>query len=158
AVMAVSAWADEPRAACVVVKHTTPCGVALATDARKAYEQANAGDPVSAFGGIVAFNRSVDRAAAEAMAGAFLEIGGARAFDEDARTLLQRKKNLRLIGLPSAPADAHELDYKRVRGGFLVQHRMPMRFPEESWKVASTRAPSEEEMRDLRFAWRVAAA
>ena len=158
AVMAVSAWADEPRAACVVVKHTTPCGVALATDARTAYEEANAGDPVSAFGGIVAFNRSVDRAAAEAMAGAFLEIVVAPAFDEDARTLLQRKKNLRLIELPIAPAHTHELDYKRVRGGFLVQHRMPMRFPEESWKVASTRAPSAEEMRDLRFAWRVAAA
>src|SRR5690606_32232697 len=96
ATAAISAWSDEPRAACVIIKHTAPCGIALAADARTAYERANAADPVSAFGGIVAFNRSVDANAAAALAGAFLEIIVAPGFDEDALEQLRRKKNLRL--------------------------------------------------------------
>ncbi|MGH7445063.1 MAG: bifunctional phosphoribosylaminoimidazolecarboxamide formyltransferase/IMP cyclohydrolase, partial [Longimicrobiales bacterium] len=156
--MAVAAWATDARTACVIIKHTTPCGIALADDARSAYERANAGDPVSAFGGIVAFNRSVDAAAAEALSGAFLEIIVAPSFDDDARALLQKKKNLRLIELPVAAAGPGELDYKRVRGGFLVQTRMSAHFPEDDWRVVTKRAPTETEMRDLRFAWRAAAA
>lgn len=158
AVMAISAWSDEPRAACVIIKHTTPCGIALADDTRTAYEFANAGDPVSAFGGIVAFNRPVDGAAAESLAGAFLEIIVAPAFAPDARDVLQRKKNLRLIELPLTVPGSDELDFKRVRGGFLAQTRMAMRFDEDGWRVVTRRSPSAEEMRDLRFAWRAAAA
>ncbi len=157
ATAAISAWSDEARAACVIIKHTTPCGIALADDVRTAYERANAGDPVSAFGGIVAFNRSVDAGAAEALASAFLEIIVAPAFDDDARQQLQKKKNLRLIELPVTPAGDDELDYKRVRGGFLVQTRMRMRFDDSDWRVVTQRAPETAEMRDLRFAWRAAA-
>ena len=158
ATMAISAWSDEPRAACVIIKHTTPCGIAIADDQTAAYEAANAADPVSAFGGIVAFNRPVDAAAAEKLSGAFLEIIVAPGFDDDARERLQQKKNLRLIVLPITPASDDELDYKRVRGGLLVQRRMIMRFPEINWRVVTRRKPTESEMRDLRFAWRAAAA
>lgn len=158
AVTAVSAWADTPEPACVIMKHNTPCGVALGSDASDAFQRALRTDPVSAYGGVVAYNRPVDAAAAEAMAGTFLEIVTAPAFDADALEILKRKKNLRILQLPVAVAEENERDYKRVRGGFLVQQRMRMSFPEDAWKVASERQPTDDELRDLRFAWRVVAA
>ena len=118
----------------MIIKHTTPCGVALAASADGAYERAFAGDPVSAFGGIVAFNGPVSAAAAQAMSSAFLEIVVAPAFEPAALEVLTRKKNLRLIQLPVAAAGAGELDYKRVRGGFLAQARMRMEFGEADWR------------------------
>lgn len=157
AVTAVSAWHDAGRPACVIIKHTTPCGIALADAAESAYERALACDPVSAFGGIVAFNTPVTEAVASALSTTFLEIVVAPAFEPGALEGLTRKKNLRLIALPTAPAGEDELDYKRVRGGFLVQRRMPMVFSEDTWRVVTKRAPTDEEMRDLRFAWRAAA-
>jgi phosphoribosylaminoimidazolecarboxamide formyltransferase / IMP cyclohydrolase len=157
AVIGASAWSADEGAACCIVKHTTPCGVALGADAAEAYARALAGDPVSAFGGIVAFNVAVSAAAAEALADHFLEVIVAPAFNDRAREILERKKNLRLIVLDPAPADTNELDYKRVRGGVLVQRRMPMRFPETDWNIATERRPDEKEWQDLRFAWRVAA-
>ncbi|MGQ0562284.1 MAG: bifunctional phosphoribosylaminoimidazolecarboxamide formyltransferase/IMP cyclohydrolase [Gemmatimonadota bacterium] len=158
AVMAVSAWSDARGHACAIIKHTTPCGVALGDTPEHAYERALECDPVSAFGGIVAFNQPVGPAAAEAMANIFLEIVVAPAFDDAALEIFRRKKNLRLIQLPIAVAGEHELDFKRVRGGLLVQRAMRMSFPETDWKTVSERAPSNEEMADLRFAWRVSAA
>ena len=154
-VMAVSAWSDATDAACVIIKHTTPCGVALADTSEHAYEKALEGDPVSAFGGIVAFNRRMSAAAAEAMANAFLEIVIAPDFEEQALEILRKKKNLRIIKLPVAPAGEKELDFKRVRGGMLVQTRMHMTFPETDWKVVTEREPIDAELQDLRFAWRV---
>jgi phosphoribosylaminoimidazolecarboxamide formyltransferase / IMP cyclohydrolase len=156
AVTAVSAFADG-QPACVIVKHTTPCGVAVAESAVRAYRLALSGDPVSAFGGIVAVNGTIDMELAAELAGTFLEIIVAPSFSDDARDMLTKKKNLRLIELPVAPASAGELDFKRVRGGFLVQHRMSMGFDETDWKVATKRQPTAAEMDDLRFAWRVAA-
>lgn len=157
AVMAVSAWpGDEP--ACVIIKHTTPCGLALGRDAEDAYLRALATDPVSAFGGIVAVNVPVTAAAAQAMANTFLEVIVAPDFDEHAMEVLTQKKNLRLIVLRSEPVGAGEWDYKRVRGGLLVQQRMRMEFPEDEWRVVTRRQPTDEEWRDLRFAWRAAAA
>jgi phosphoribosylaminoimidazolecarboxamide formyltransferase/IMP cyclohydrolase len=156
AITAAAAWADD-QVVCIIIKHTTPCGVALADDASSAYRRASEGDPVSAFGGIVAFNTTVTRAAADALSEAFLEIVVAPAFDDDALETLRRKKNLRLITLPTRAAGVDELDYKRVRGGFLVQRRMRMSFPEDGWRVVSQRAPQPHELDDLRFAWRVAA-
>jgi phosphoribosylaminoimidazolecarboxamide formyltransferase/IMP cyclohydrolase len=156
-VMAVSAWSDEADSACVIIKHTTPCGVAVADSAEAAYEKALECDPVSAFGGIVAFNRALTPGAAEAMANAFLEIVIAPEFDEQALEILRKKKNLRIIRLPVAPATADEFDYKRVRGGFLAQSRMQMVFPEDDWKVVTKREPNDGELADLRFAWRVCA-
>lgn len=158
AVMAVSAWSDAKEHACAIIKHTTPCGAALGTSAETAYERALECDPVSAFGGIVGFNRAVTAGVAEAMANIFLEIVVAPAFEPDALEILQRKKNLRLIQMPITVAREDELDFKRVRGGMLVQSRLRMAFPEEDWKTVTTRTPSDEEMADLRFAWRVCAA
>jgi phosphoribosylaminoimidazolecarboxamide formyltransferase / IMP cyclohydrolase len=157
AVTAVSAWADDPLACCVIIKHTTPCGLAVGTTALEAYERALAGDPVSAFGGIVAFNRSVDASTAVRLADIFLEIVVAPSFDAEAFEVLSRKKNIRLIVLPAERASAGEMDYKRVRGGFLVQQRMSMHFDEADWKVVTRRPPSSGEMADMRFAWRACA-
>jgi phosphoribosylaminoimidazolecarboxamide formyltransferase/IMP cyclohydrolase len=157
AMTAVSAWHDAATPVAVIVKHTTPCGVALGATAADAWRRALAGDPVSAFGGIVAFNTAVNAEAAAAMAEIFLEIIVASAFDEGARDVLAKKKNLRLIELPAAVAGSQEMDFKRVRGGFLAQQRLRMRFDEQEWKVVTRREPTAEELQDLRFAWRVAA-
>jgi phosphoribosylaminoimidazolecarboxamide formyltransferase / IMP cyclohydrolase len=158
AVTSASAWAGDPLSACVIIKHTTPCGVATAETAAEAYRRALAGDPVSAFGGIVAFNEAIDGDTAAELSGTFLEIIVAPSFSQDALDLLTRKKNLRLIELPLVRAAAGELDYKRVRGGFLVQDRMSTLFGEEEWKAVTQRQPETREMEDMRFAWRVAAA
>ncbi len=157
AVMGAGAWSPDEGSACCIIKHTTPCGLALGSDAEDAYRRALAGDPVSAFGGIVAFNGPVTAAAAEAMSSHFLEVIVAPAFDDEARRILQSKKNLRLIEMPVRAAPAGELDLKRVRGGLLAQHRMAMRFPEDDWKVVTRRSPDDREWADLRFAWRAAA-
>jgi len=157
AVTAVSAWSGAEQPACVIVKHTTPCGVALGEDMADAFLRAQAGDPVSSFGGVVAFNGKVTSAAAVAMSSTFLEIIVAPDFEPEALEVLKAKKNLRLLVLPTEPAGARELDWKRVRGGFLVQQRMRMEFPEDDWRVVTERQPTEEELKDLRFAWRVVA-
>ena len=157
AVTAASAWADADVASCVIIKHTTPCGVAIGDTAVDAYRAALAADPVSAFGGIVAFNREVDADTAHELSATFLEIVIAPTFATAAREVLDKKKNLRLIQLPIVAAGADELDYKRVRGGFLVQQRMSMHFDESAWHVVTKRAPDERERVDLRFAWRVCA-
>ncbi|MFO7893015.1 MAG: bifunctional phosphoribosylaminoimidazolecarboxamide formyltransferase/IMP cyclohydrolase [Longimicrobiales bacterium] len=157
AIMGASAWSREDGVACCIIKHTTPCGLALGDDAEDAYRRALAGDPVSAFGGIVALNVPVTAAAAEAMATHFLEVIVAPDFDDGARTVLQEKKNLRLIRLPVEAAPAGELDLKRVRGGLLAQHRMSLRFPEDHWEVVTEREPTAQEWDDLRFGWRAAA-
>ncbi|MGH7475235.1 MAG: bifunctional phosphoribosylaminoimidazolecarboxamide formyltransferase/IMP cyclohydrolase [Longimicrobiales bacterium] len=158
AVMAISAWAGEDRAAAVVIKHTTPCGIALADSVGVAVRRAFEGDPTSAFGGIVGCNLPVDAEAAESLADRFLEIVVAPGFEPEALDRLQRKKNLRLLELPIERAEPTELDYKRVRGGLLVQRRLWMGFPEEPWRVVTAREPSDAEWRDLRFAWRASAA
>ncbi|HEX6588540.1 MAG TPA: bifunctional phosphoribosylaminoimidazolecarboxamide formyltransferase/IMP cyclohydrolase [Longimicrobiales bacterium] len=158
AVMSVSAWADERGAvACSILKHTTPCGVALGGDPLAAYQRALETDPTSAFGGIVAFSARVTGAAAEAISSHFLEVIVAPGYDAAALDVLGRKKNLRLIELPIAIAAAGEPDYRSVRGGILAQHRLRMAFPEADWKVVTKRAPTDAEWRDLRFAWRVVA-
>jgi phosphoribosylaminoimidazolecarboxamide formyltransferase / IMP cyclohydrolase len=154
---AISAWADDAAAACVIVKHTTPCGVAIAQAPADAYRRALAADPVSAFGGIVAFNGPVDRETAEELSAAFLEIVAAPQFMPDALDVLTRKKNVRLIELPVQRSQDGELDFKRVRGGFLVQQRMRMEFDEAPWRTVTARPPDSREFEDLRFAWRVSA-
>jgi phosphoribosylaminoimidazolecarboxamide formyltransferase/IMP cyclohydrolase len=157
AALSVSPWADGKRIACAVMKHTTPCGLALGEDAADAYRRALATDPVSAFGGIVALNVPCTAEAAEAMSSHFLEVIVAPSFEPGALDILTRKKNLRLIELPTTPPGEDELDYKRVRGGVLAQQRMRMRFPEDNWRIASERVPTDDEWRDLRFGWRACA-
>jgi phosphoribosylaminoimidazolecarboxamide formyltransferase/IMP cyclohydrolase len=156
AIMAVSppAWSD--RVACVIIKHTTPCGLALGTAPAEAYARALATDRTSAFGSVIAFNTAVDRATAEAMADLFVEVVVAPRFDDDALAVLQKKKNLRVIALPQAAmAAGGGLDFKRVRGGLLAQDRFRPGDAalESSWKVVTNRVPTESEWQDLRFAW-----
>lgn len=157
AVLSVAPWADGERIACAVMKHTTPCGLALGDDAADAYRRALATDPVSAFGGIVALNVPCTAEAADAMSSHFLEVIVAPSFEQGALDILTKKKNLRLIELPIVPAGDDELDYKRVRGGLLAQQRLRLRFPEDDWRIASEREPTEDEWRDLRFGWRACA-
>jgi phosphoribosylaminoimidazolecarboxamide formyltransferase/IMP cyclohydrolase len=171
--------------AAVIVKHGIPCGVGTGEEISGAYLHARAGDPVSAFGGIVALNRAVDRPTADAVGETFLEAVIAPGFSEDALAALGRKKNLRLmeVGLldtprkpaqggrqvariPStkspAPSDdgretpvSAELDLRRVRGGVLVQDRDTVDLIEDQLQVVTSRAPTEREWGDLRFAWTV---
>jgi phosphoribosylaminoimidazolecarboxamide formyltransferase/IMP cyclohydrolase len=150
AMWAVSSW--DTRPACCIVKHTTPCGIALGAGPREAFERARATDPVSAFGGIAAFNTVVTADAAQAMADLFLEVVVAPSFHEDALAVLAAKKQLRVVELPVGQGEG-QLDYKRVRGGFLVQDRLVFSGAEANWQVVTERAPSDAEYDALRFAW-----
>ena len=153
AVAAVAPWAGSDAVACVIIKHTTPCGIALGRSAREAYERAFSTDRTSAFGSVIAFNVAVDRGAAEAMRDLFVEVVVAPAFADDALSVFRDKKNLRVVRLPAG--DAAGWDYKRIRGGFLVQERScaARAADEAGWKVVTRRAPTDPEWRDLRFAW-----
>jgi phosphoribosylaminoimidazolecarboxamide formyltransferase/IMP cyclohydrolase len=148
---------EEPAAA--VIKHSNPCGAALGADPLEAYLRALACDPLSAFGGIVAFNRPVDATLAAKLNEIFLEALIAPDFHGDALALLTRKKNLRLLRCPQAPAPgeaADRLDFRGVEGGFLAQDADTARFSEPpEWTVVTRRRPTAEEERGLRFAWRV---
>ena len=157
AVMAIAPWQNrDARAACVIIKHTTPCGIALGRNAADAYTRALATDKTSAFGSVIAFNTQVDRAAAEAMRELFVEVVVAPRVDEDALAVFKEKKNLRVVELPRF-ADEPTLDFKRIRGGFLVQDRF--RFSavsdESNWRIATVRRPTDAQWNDLRFAWAV---
>ncbi|BAL23255.1 bifunctional phosphoribosylaminoimidazolecarboxamide formyltransferase/IMP cyclohydrolase [Azoarcus sp. KH32C] len=146
---------DDGIAACVIVKHANPCGVAIAESPLAAYRKAFSTDPTSAFGGIIAFNCEVDRAAAEAVSAQFLEVLIAPAYTADALALLAAKQNVRVLTCPlGKPAGA--LDYKRVGGGLLVQSADEARIQVADLKVVTKRAPTEQELGDLLFAWRVA--
>ena len=150
AVMAVSPWRDRP--ACVVVKHTTPCGIALGQTAADAYRRALATDETSAFGSVIAFNTVVDQATAEAMADLFVEVVVAPRFHDQAANVFARKKNIRVIEIPfDGPNDP--LDFKRIRGGFLVQEQFVVDPDETAWNVVTSREPTIDQWRDLRFAW-----
>jgi phosphoribosylaminoimidazolecarboxamide formyltransferase/IMP cyclohydrolase len=152
ALMAVSSWPERP--ACAIIKHTTPCGIALGDTARQAYERALATDRTSAFGSVIAFNGPVDRAAADAMHDLFVEVVVAPHFADDALARFKEKKNIRIVTLPFPPGEGG-WDVKQIRGGFLVQDRVqPGRALDQSkWKVATRREPTGSEWRDLRFGW-----
>ena len=142
--------------AAVVVKHTNPCGVATGSGGAEALLRALDADRVSAFGGIVALNRPVDAAAAEHLAGLFLECVVAPAFEPAAREQLAAKANLRLLELaPAAIAAADRQQLRSVLGGVLAQDLDDQAIDPASWQVVSQRQPSEAESADLRFAWRV---
>jgi phosphoribosylaminoimidazolecarboxamide formyltransferase/IMP cyclohydrolase len=144
------------EACCAIIKHTTPCGLAIGTDALDAYRKALACDPVSAFGSVISFTVPVDEAAAEAVSSLFVECVVAPSFSEAAIDILGRKKNLRVLeGVARWPNGA--LDYKRVRGGLLVQDRPLTSIDDSAWRVVTKREPTPEERRDLLFAWRAVA-
>jgi phosphoribosylaminoimidazolecarboxamide formyltransferase/IMP cyclohydrolase len=147
---AVACWSNRP--ACAIIKHTTPCGIAMAPSAVDAFRSARATDTVSAFGSVVAFNTVVDRATAEAMADLFVEVVVAPSFHAEALAVFGAKKQLRVVELPVSKG-AGTLDYKRVRGGFLAQDQFQFDPSELEWTVATKRQPAEAEWNDLRFAW-----
>ena len=139
--------------ACVIVKHANPCGVAIAQGTLMAYQRAHETDPTSAFGGIIAFNREVDAETANAVSKQFVEVVLAPAFSAGARKIFTAKQNVRLLELPLAPA-VQDVDMKRVGGGLLVQSSDD--FDVAQLKVVTRRQPTDEEMNDLIFAFRVA--
>jgi phosphoribosylaminoimidazolecarboxamide formyltransferase/IMP cyclohydrolase len=146
----------EERPAAAIVKHGNPCGAALAADPVSAFRAALAGDPVSAFGGIVALNRPVDEALATELREIFLEVVLAPGFEPAALSLLGKKKNLRLVRVDRTRSGGRSRAVRVLLDGFLCQEEDPPGIREESWKVVSERVPGEVEMRDARFAWRVA--
>ncbi len=150
AMWAVSLWTTRP--ACSIIKHTTPCGIAVAGSAVDAFRKARATDPVSAYGSIVAFNTVVDRATAEAMRDLFVEVVVAPSFHDEAMAVFTAKKALRVVELPVSRGSG-SLDFKRVRGGFLVQDQFEFDPSDHGWTVATDRQPTEREWNDLRFAW-----
>ncbi|MFG1478302.1 bifunctional phosphoribosylaminoimidazolecarboxamide formyltransferase/IMP cyclohydrolase [Xanthobacter sp. V4C-4] len=154
---AVAEFHPARTAAVVIVKHANPCGVAEGASLEEAYVKALACDPVSAFGGIIAVNRTLDAAAARAMVEIFTEVIVAPDATEEAIAVVGAKKNLRLLltgGLPDVRA--HGLTVKTVAGGLLVQGRDNVSADDLDLKVVTRRAPTEAELNDLRFAFRVA--
>jgi len=153
--LAIAPWSASGanRAACAIIKHTTPCGIALGRSPREAYERALATDRTSAFGSVIAFNVAVDRPTAEAMRELFVEVVTAPAFADDAVAVFREKKNLRVVRLPAG--EAAGWDWKRMRGGFLAQERsrIAQTMNEAGWRVVTSRPPDDVEWRDLRFAW-----
>ena len=141
--------------ACAIVKHANPCGVATGKSLLAAYEKAFKTDPVAAFGGILAFNRALDHAAAQALGKQFAEVVIAPRIEADAVRELSKKTSLRLLEVPlSHDVQAH--DYKRVGGGLLVQTTDSKVLKKEDLKVVTKKQPSESHWSDLLFAWRVA--
>ena len=158
ALIAVDPFSRET--ACAIVKHTTPCGLATGTSALDAYKKALACDPMSAFGSVIAFTVPVDDITADAVSSLFVECIVAPSFSDGAVEILGRKKNLRVLegkAVWGTGSGTTNLDYKRVRGGVLVQERAPSIIDDTDWKVVTTRQPTAEEYRDMLFAWRAVA-
>ena len=144
--------------ACVIVKHANPCGVAVAADINTAYELAFATDPESAFGGIIAFNRELDATTAENICGKqFVEVIIAPTVSEGAIASVAAKKNVRLLQCGTWGLDRpQDFDYKRVNGGLLIQDRDNGMVSQQDLQVVTDRIPSDAEMKDMLFAWKVA--
>ncbi|MDM5114913.1 bifunctional phosphoribosylaminoimidazolecarboxamide formyltransferase/IMP cyclohydrolase [Aeromonas salmonicida] len=143
--------------ACVIVKHANPCGVAIGADLLTAYDRAYQTDPTSAFGGIIAFNRELDGATAAAIvARQFVEVIIAPSVSPEARDVVAAKQNVRLLECGQWTAPAQGFDLKRVNGGLLVQERDLGMVTQGDLKVVSKRQPTEAELKDLLFCWKVA--
>ncbi|MGJ8694235.1 MAG: bifunctional phosphoribosylaminoimidazolecarboxamide formyltransferase/IMP cyclohydrolase [Thalassotalea sp.] len=146
---------DEP--ACVIVKHANPCGVAIGDNILAAYEGAYITDPTSAFGGIIAFNRELDADTAELIVSRqFVEVIIAPSISQAAAQIVAAKPNVRLLECGQWSTQTTGFDYKRVNGGLLVQDRDQGRVADSDLKVVTKRQPTEDEMRDLKFCWKVA--
>ena len=153
----VAEFAPGDGPACAIIKHANPCGVARGASLTEAYQKAFDCDRTSAFGGIVALNRALDGATAEEIVKIFTEVVIAPGADDDARAIFAAKKNLRLLTTGALPDPRMPiLAYKQVAGGFLVQDKDTGRVTETDLRVVTRRAPTADEMADLRFAWTVA--
>lgn len=153
----VGEFPPSESAACVIIKHANPCGVGMGSTVLEAYRKALRCDPVSAFGGIVAFNRTLDDVAAREVLKVFTEVIVAPSVSDEAKAIISEKQNLRLLladGGQSCRDGA--IVMKTVAGGFLVQTPDDDSISFDHWRVVTRRAPSDRELADLKFAWRVA--
>ena len=156
---AEAAWravSDFSEPAAVVIKHTNPCGLAVHPDQPMAYQRAFEGDSVSAYGGIVGFNRAVTAATATAMRGVFFEIVVAPSYEPDALEILKKRRNLRVLEASHAEGTMTTLDVRLVSGGALLQSVDAIDEDAATWKVVTERKPSVAELEDLAFAWKAA--
>ncbi|RJG07162.1 bifunctional phosphoribosylaminoimidazolecarboxamide formyltransferase/IMP cyclohydrolase PurH [Noviherbaspirillum cavernae] len=147
--------AADNTAACVIIKHANPCGVATGTSPLEAYSKAFQTDPTSAFGGIIAFNCELDGKAAEAVAKQFVEVLIAPSFTNEAKQIFAGKQNVRLLQIPLGKS-GNAYDFKRVGGGLLLQSPDAKNVALAELKVVSKKQPTPQQMQDLMFAWRVA--
>ena len=155
-----AAWrvvSDFEEPAAVVVKHNNPCGLAVDGDQVAAYRKAYEGDSMSAYGGIVAFNRTLTAAAARAMRGVLYHVVIAPDFEREALGILKRRKQARVLRVGAATGPAEKLDVRRVSGGALLQTADDVAIDPSSWVTKSKREPTDDELLDLAFAWRAAA-
>ena len=151
-----AAWAlvsEFAGIACAIIKHTNPCGAAIGFDVVEAFEKAIATDPVSAYGGIIGFNRPVTAAAASLISKTFFEAIAAPDYEPAAIDIFSSRKNLRLLRMGPAGSGEGGFDLRIISGGFLVQDRDRASLDESTLRVVTTRQPREPEMRALRFAW-----
>ncbi|HWQ33735.1 MAG TPA: bifunctional phosphoribosylaminoimidazolecarboxamide formyltransferase/IMP cyclohydrolase [Blastocatellia bacterium] len=151
------AGTDNPLHSCAIIKHTNPCGAGVAGSAREAFLNAKATDPVSAFGGIIAFSRTVDEEAAREIAEMFAEVIIAPDFTADARQVLAAKKNLRVLRMGEAglAASGQSLEFRKISGGVLVQDQDSELIDEAKLQVVTERRPTPAELSALRFAWAI---
>ncbi|MGI5921920.1 MAG: bifunctional phosphoribosylaminoimidazolecarboxamide formyltransferase/IMP cyclohydrolase [Syntrophomonadaceae bacterium] len=151
-----AAWSlvkEFDETACVIVKHTNPCGTAIGATLEEAFDKAFSADPVSAFGGIIAFNRSVDLKTAEKAVKPFMEVIIAPGYEKDALECLQAKKNLRLLEMPLK--DSNDLQVRSVEGGFVVQKSDRGELDINKLQVVTEIKPTPEQLKELSFAWKV---
>jgi phosphoribosylaminoimidazolecarboxamide formyltransferase / IMP cyclohydrolase len=139
--------------ACAIIKHTNPCGVAIGGTIAEAYRRALATDPVSGFGGIVAFNREVDGAAAKAVTEIFTEVVVAPSYDDEALEILETRKNLRVLCVDECRSPG--LEYRTISGGVLVQTRDTYKLGRRELKTVTKRKPTKDEVKALLFAWTI---
>ena len=154
-----AAWrvtSDFSEPVATVVKHTNPCGLAVHPDQPTAYQRAFEGDSVSAYGGIVGFNRPVTAATADAMRGVLYHIIVAPAYEPEALEMLRKRKQLRVLQVSPAIGPVEDLDVHSVSGGALIQMTDNIEEDSASWKVVTEREPTEAELKDLAFAWKTA--
>jgi phosphoribosylaminoimidazolecarboxamide formyltransferase/IMP cyclohydrolase len=152
-----AAWqlvCDLPSNACAIIKHTNPAGAAIADSVEQAYRRALACDPLSAFGGVVAFNITVDEPTARVLTEIFTEVIVAPDFEEEALAVLGEKRNLRLLRA-GEESGASALEFKQISGGMLIQTRDTHELDESDLQVVTKRKPTESEIADLLFAWTV---
>ncbi len=140
---------------CAIIKHTNPCGVGVSNSSLDAFQRAKSTDPVSAFGGIIAFSGQVDEATAKEIAEMFAEVIIAPDFTAEARQVLSAKKNLRVLRMGENPRISTHLELRRISGGVLVQERDAELLDEEKFEIVTERKPTPAELRALRFAWAI---
>lgn len=150
----IAEFPSEDRPAAAVLKHTNPCGVSIGDDLATAYQDAFNADNISAFGGIVALNRAIDTATAEALTGTFLECVVAPGCDDAAKAILSKKKNLRILILPDL-IDGPKQTVRAIAGGFLSQASDDLREDPTAWNIPTDLKPTDEQLAEMLFAWRV---